>query len=112
MNISDLVPQPSNCEPFKRSRHRFVPQRSGCYVLASFSRVVLYVGLAKNLRTRMNNHLDSSAKTGETPLGRAVLFFWLETPEINKVERTWMNTHIQHEGKLPILNVAFSPVST
>lgn len=112
MNVSELVPQPPNVEAFNRSRERFVPEKSGCYVLTTFTRVVLYVGLAKNLRKRMNNHLDSDVKIGATALGRAVLFFWIESDEIDKIERTWMNIHIQHEGGLPILNSVFSPVST
>jgi hypothetical protein len=46
MNIRDLVPQPTHYEPFKRNRERFVPEKRGCYVLTTFSRIVLYVGLA------------------------------------------------------------------
>jgi hypothetical protein len=60
----------------------------------------------------MNDHLDSPEKTGETKLGRAVLFFWIETAETNKIERTWMNTHIQYEGSLPELNSMYSPTPT
>lgn len=110
MIVDDLIPQPKNVEPFKRARLRFVPERSGCYVLASFSQVILYVGLATSLRSRMINHLDSPEKTEETKFGRATLFFWLETSDLNKVERSWMNVHIQREGKLPILNTSYSPV--
>lgn len=112
MNVAELLPQPTHWESFKRSRERFVPEKPGCYVLTTFSRVVLYVGLSTNLRTRMNSHLDNPVKTGETQLGRATLFFWIETADINKVERTWMNIHIQHEGTLPVLNGVYSPVST
>jgi hypothetical protein len=112
MNISELVPAPLKVETFSRSRERFVPETSGCYALSSFAKVVLYVGLATNLRKRMNEHLDSLEKTSETKDGRAVLFFWLEHSEINKVERTWMNIHNIHEGRLPILNTIYSPTST
>ena len=112
MNVADLVPFPPHVESFNRNRERFVPEASGCYALTTFSRVVLYVGLAKNLRTRMNNHLDSEAKTAVSPEGRATLFFWIESNEIHKIERTWMNIHIQHEGQLPTLNSVYSPVST
>jgi predicted GIY-YIG superfamily endonuclease len=112
MNIDALVPKPSHCEPFKRSKERFVPEKTGCYVLTTFSKVVLYIGLAHNLRRRINDHLDNPLKTSETKVGRAVLFHWLETPDINKVERTWMNIHIQNEGALPLLNRVYSPVST
>lgn len=112
MNIDELVPQPSRCETFKRNRERFIPETSGCYVLTTFSKTVLYVGLTDNLRRRINEHLDDPRKTGETPSGRAVLFHWIETLDTNKVERTWMNIHIQHEGSLPLLNGMYSPTST
>lgn len=110
MNISALVPAPSHCEPFKRNRERFVPERPGCYVLTSFSGTVLYIGLAENLRRRMNNHLDDPLKTEETKLGRAILFHWIESQDTNKIERTWLNTHVLHEAVLPILNKIYSPV--
>lgn len=112
MNVAELFPLPAHSETFSRSRERFVPERPGCYVLSTFSRVVLYIGLAKNLRRRMNEHLDSDAKTAVTELGRAVMFFWVESEELEKIERTWMNIHIQHAGSLPILNAVYSPIST
>lgn len=111
MNITELAPPPQSLETFRRSRCRYVSEASGCYVLTTFSNVVLYIGLATNLRRRMNEHLDSPEKTRETVKGRAVRFYWLETADINKVERTWMNIHIQHEGVLPLLNRVYSPVS-
>jgi hypothetical protein len=45
-------------------------------------------------------------------LGTAVFFHWLETPDTFKVERTWLNIHLQHEGFLPNLNGTYSPTST
>src|SRR3954447_4514429 len=74
MNIENLMPLPKHRESFKRSRCRFVPAGSGCYVLTTFLGVVLYVGLATSLRERMNQHLDDPQKTRETSKGRAVLF--------------------------------------
>jgi hypothetical protein len=112
MNISQLIPQPTHWETFKRHCERFIPEKPGCYVLTTFSKVVLYIGLTSNLRKRMNDHLDNPNKTSETKVGRAVLFFWIESLDINKIERTWMNTHIQYEGSLPELNSVYSPTST
>ncbi|MBD2747768.1 GIY-YIG nuclease family protein [Microvirga sp. BT688] len=91
---------------------KFVPDGSGCYALTTFDETVLYIGLATNLRRRMNDHLDDPRKTSPSPKGRAILFFWIETAETNKVERTWMNIHMQHEGRLPELNRAYSPTPT
>lgn len=112
MKLGVLVPLPIEHETFKRHRERFIPERSGCYVLTTFSHDVLYVGLSKNLRTRMSNHLDSAKKTSPTHLGLATYFYWIESQDIEKIERTWMNIHIQNEGRLPPLNSAYSPVST
>ena|ERR1700678_3758868 len=112
MNTDLLVPQPSNREPFKRNRERFVPARAGCYILTNFLKVVLYIGLTVNLRRRMNEHLDDPIKIAETNLGRVIFFHWIESPDTNKIERTWMNIHIQNEGALPLLNKVFSPTST
>ncbi|WP_338834113.1 GIY-YIG nuclease family protein [Bradyrhizobium septentrionale] len=112
MNIALLTPQPTNRVTFKRSHERFVPDTPGCYVLTTFSGEVLYVGLTDNLRRRMDQHLDNPEKTGETKLGRAVVFHWVATSDTFKVERTWMNIHIQHEGAWPLLNKMYSPTST
>lgn len=89
-----------------------MPETSGCYVLSTFSGVVLYVGLATSLRRRFCDHLDDPTKTTETPLGRATLFHWLERPDIERVERTWMNIHLTAEGALPLLNKVYSPTAT
>lgn len=112
MNVSALTPQPVRSESFRRSRERFIPESAGCYVLSTFNGTVLYVGLADNIRRRVNQHLDNPAKTDSTDEGRAVLVHWLETRDTNKVERTWMNIHITNEGRLPILNSVYSPTST
>lgn len=112
MNVIALTPHPASSEPFRRSRERFIPEVAGCYVLSTFDGRVLYVGLADNIRRRVNQHLDSPAKTDATVEGRVVLVHWLETRDTNKVERTWMNIHITNEGRLPILNLVYSPTST
>ena len=112
MKIERLVPHPDHRELFKRNRLRFIPETPGCYVLATFANIVLYIGLAKNLRRRANDHLDTPAKTKETKFGRAIFFFWIESSDLNKIERTWMNIHTEQEGSLPILNNIYSPTST
>nr|WP_249157761.1 GIY-YIG nuclease family protein [Bradyrhizobium sp. KB893862 SZCCT0404] len=95
-----------------RSRERFVPATSGCYVLTTVDGFVLYVGLAENLRRRLGQHLDNPEKTALTKQGRAVLFHWLESIDTRKIERTWLNIHIQREGVLPELNRVYSPTFT
>ena len=104
MNVSSLVPAPLHVKAFEWNAVRHVPERSGCYVLATFLRVVLYVGRTKNLRARIRQHLDDDKKLGSTEHGRAVFFVWMETDDHQRIERTWANVHIEHEGRLPILN--------
>ncbi len=58
----------------------------------------------------MDQHLDNADKTRLTENGRAVFFYWIESDETNKIERTWMNIHLQHEGIIPILNKIYSPI--
>lgn len=112
MKLDQLIPRPEGVESFRRSRQKFVPETSGCYVLATFAHEILYIGLATNIRSRMGNHLDDVEKRSLTEDGRAVWFAWLPCEELNKVERTWMNEHAIAEGRLPLLNRAYSPTAT
>jgi hypothetical protein len=111
MNASDLIPRPTDCEAFRRSALRYVPECSGCYTLTTFPGLILYVGLARSLRRRIGEHLDSPIKTSETMRGKAVLVHWIATENLERVERTWMNMHLLAEGGLPLLNRIYSPVS-
>jgi len=110
MKIDALSPLPIASEPFRWDRQKFVPSAAGCYVLTTFSGDILYVGLAIDIQRRMGQHLETPAKRAPTPQGRAVTFHWLLCSDLEKVERTWMNIHIEHEGRLPYLNGAYSPV--
>ena len=112
MNVDALIPKPILRDSFRRNRERFVPNSCGCYVLTTFDGTILYVGLSVGIRKRMIQHLDNPQKTLPTPIGRATWFYWYETKETYKVERTWMNMHLLAEGALPILNGAYSPTST
>ena len=109
MKIDQLVPATSHWEPFSRNKSKFIPSASGCYALATFDETVLYVGLATDLRRRFNQHLDVPEKIGVTVEGRATKFFWIETTDINRVERTWLNVHVNSEGRYPVLNKVYSP---
>ena len=113
MKVGLLSPATSAFDAFRRSRERFFPEGPGCYGLTTFDGDVLYIGLATNLKRRLLQHLDNPQKTELTPKGRAVLVHW--RPDHNlfleKLERTWLLIHEQHEGKLPMLNRMHSPVS-
>ena len=112
MNVKDLVPVPDKRENFRRDRERFVPERSGCYALATFEGLVLYVGKSINLRQRFGNHLDDPQKVSKTRCGTAFFFYWRECDDLEteKIERTWQNECELHDGSLPILNKLRSPI--
>ena len=112
MKVSELIPLPTARWPFRRTHQKFVPDRSGCYVLTTFDEQVLYVGLTVNLRRRLGEHLDSPLKTSAGEYGRAVWFHFIETDKLNEIERAWLNLHIQHEGRIPVLNRIYSPTAT
>ncbi|WP_415193966.1 GIY-YIG nuclease family protein [Rhodopseudomonas sp.] len=112
MRVDLLVPSPSSRELFQRNRERFIPLGAGCYTLTTFSGSIIYIGLSESLRRRFGEHLDNPSKTAETRFGRAFFFYWIETPDTFKVERTWLNIHLVQEGLLPVLNSNYSPVST
>ena len=111
MKIQNLDPCPKHRENFRRDRQKFLPNTSGCYVLASFQDVVLYVGLGENLRRRFGNHLDDPKKTSMTKNGKAFFFYWLVCDELENIERTWLNECEIVDGTLPVLNRIASPVS-
>lgn len=109
MNVDKLIPATSQWEPFTLSKSKFIPNVAGCYVLTSFEEIVLYVGLATDLRRRFIQHLGNPEKKGVSGGGRATKFHWVETSDINRVERTWLNIHVHHEGRYPTLNKVYSP---
>jgi hypothetical protein len=110
MKVEGLIPKPERKELFKLNRQKFVPNVSGCYVLTNFGGEILYIGLASDLRRRFGQHLDSREKIGPTPHGVAYFFYWLEGAYLEKLERTWMNSHTLTEGRLPCLNKVSSPI--
>ena len=111
MKVEQLEPLPKHKRPFHKSQIKNIPEQPGCYVLATFDKTVLYVGLTNNLNRRITEHLDNAEKIRSTKYGRAIWFFWLENTDVKCIERTWQNIHSQFEGRLPILNKISSPVS-
>ena len=111
MIVSDLRPAPTASQPFSRDRCKFVPAKAGCYILAALDGCILYAGLSVNLRKRMEEHLDTPEKRAVTAHGRAMLFHWIETDDLQAVERGWLNSHQAITGAWPILNKAASAMS-
>lgn len=112
MNVASLDPPPAGRALFKRDKLRFVPNASGCYALTTFEGEILYVGLSVSLRNRVEQHLGNPQKRAPTGYGRAFFVHWIEREDIERVERTWLNSHIAVEGRMPVLNNVFSPTST
>ncbi len=111
MKVSLLDPVPTDEVPFRRDQCRHVPDTAGCYALVTIVGTVLYVGLGRNLRNRMGQHIDNKQKTEPCADGRACRFFWYSTSNLEQVERTWMNIHLAARGCLPIMNKAYSPTA-
>lgn len=91
---------------------KYVPKQAGCYSLVAYSGEILYVGLTVNLHRRFAEHRDTEEKRSLTTFGSAHWFYFLlgEEAQINRVERGWMNQHLEIHGMLPVLNKIYSPV--
>jgi hypothetical protein len=59
-------------------------------------------------KSSMKTHRCQSSP--ETPPGGESIH-WLENDNLDKLERAWINIHIDHKGIVPILNRVYSPVS-
>lgn len=112
MKVNQLIPEVNLRVQFSLRLRKIVPVKSGCYVLTTFNDEVLYIGLTDNLHRRFTQHRDSKAKREETPQGTAFWFYYLtmERSRIFRVERTWLNQHLELHGTLPILNKINSPI--
>lgn len=113
MMVCQLIPRPEERLRFTLKSLKFAPASDGCYVLATFSGEILYVGLTDDLHRRFREHRDDSEKCKVTDVGAAFWFYYLlSTPaEVARIERTWMNEHMEAHGTLPVLNKAYSPVN-
>jgi predicted GIY-YIG superfamily endonuclease len=112
MKIEELTPLPKEKVQFKLSFLKFVSHESGCYVLSTFDKEVLYIGLTSNLNSRLKQHLNNPEKTEPTEEGKAIWFYYLPYDSINlsKLERTWLKQFSDKHGRLPILNKVNSPL--
>lgn len=112
MNVDQLVPRPKKRVEFSLRYRHSVPSEPGCYVLATAAANVIYVGLATNLRRRFSQHRDTKEKRQRTPVGVAFWFYFMTCAESDtcRIERTWLNEHLELHAELPILNKVYSPV--
>ena len=112
MKVGQLVPHVSLRVQFSLRHHKFVPVEPGCYVLTTFEGDVLYVGLTDDLHRRFWEHRDTKEKCEPTAQGMAFWFYYLgcEIKHLERIERTWLNIHVEFHGERPILNKCDSPV--
>lgn len=106
MKIVNLYPKLHNRVPFRLSEARRVPERSGCYVLASIHDDVIYIGQSVNLCQRMQQHLNTSRMTQITSVGLVVWFYYGMIPleKIEGIESQLIFNYKAVEGQLPPLN--------
>jgi len=113
MNVDRLRPLPNHKTRFAWSHHVTVPERTGCYALATYEGNVLYVGLATtSIRDRVGVHLDTREKRIPSSRGAAYWLYYIlcEPAEVGPVERGWMNQAILEDGDKPALNKIYSPL--
>lgn len=113
MRVASLVPLPDQCTQFAWSHHVTVPDKPGCYVLATYAGEVLYVGLAtSSIRARMGCHLATPGKRGGGDPGVPFWFYYLvcSTERVAPIERGWMNQSTLADGRIPVLNKIQSPL--
>ena len=112
MMLEQLLPSAASKVQFTHKFRKFVPASNGCYILTTFKGEVLYVGLTDSLHRRFGEHRESEEKRKVTAQGAAYWFCYLicAPKETARIERTWMNQHMELHGKLPLLNKVHSPV--
>lgn len=84
----------------------YVPETSGCYVLSSIHRDVLYIGMTNNFLRRMEEHLRDLRMNQRTSLGFVAWFNYhqLEYELCYQTEQALLFQHKFKEGRIPILN--------
>lgn len=112
MKVEQLIPAVQKRVEFSLKSRKFVPASAGCYALSTFDLDVLYVGLTDNLHRRFFQHRDSREKREPTPIGMAFWFHFLpcDEREVLRIERTWLNEHMELHGEWPVLNKMNSPI--
>lgn len=112
MKISSLLPAVQDRFEFSYEFHKFVPILSGCYALTTFDGHILYIGLTDDLHRRFAEHRSNKDKCSLTAQGKSFWFYYLtlEKAELYRIERTWLNSHMDEHGELPILNKINSPI--
>ena len=104
MKVTELRTKPSGMVAFILRSQKRVPEKEGCYILASPADDILYIGQTVNLRRRMGDHRKDRKKTDP---GNGIYprkFFWLESVTSEKLENEWITNYRAIEGKLPPLN--------
>lgn len=107
MLVDALNPQANEQCAFSRAESSILPESPGCYVLASFSGHVLYIGQAERLRRRIGQHLDDPEKKLRTPWGVAV-WVWVRQcsmMKLSELEFAWVAQYrLRNRGELPPFN--------
>jgi hypothetical protein len=113
MKVADLRPAVDKKVRFSLSDQKLVSSMAGCYVLASISGDVLYVGLASNLQRRFGQHREDETKRQAVAGMIAASFHWHLCAEAGmaRVERGWMGQYETMHGTLPPMNKVYSPIS-
>ena len=105
MNVIDLNPSVEKQVLFNRDGRLLVPEKAGCYVLTNHSGEIIYIGRAKNLRARMNTHLNDPEKEHNTKYGVVRKFHYrLWDKDLASLEIGWLNEYELVHGERPPFN--------
>jgi len=113
VKIDKLNPVPLKRIQFDGWQQRIrAPRESGCYVIASFTDEILYIGQSIDIARRMWEHLIDERKRQRTVGGVAYWLYYTicgRERDLNALERGWMLQHESHEGKRPPFNKVMPP---
>lgn len=113
MKANKLDPAPVLRIQFDGWQQRiYAPREPGCYVIASFTDEILYIGQSINIARRMQDHLVDDRKRQRAVGGVAHWLYYTiceREKNLNALERGWMLQYISHEGKYPPFNNAMPP---
>ena len=108
MLAMSLTPPPDSRVLFCYSAVRKCPEESGCYALTTGGGAILYIGQARNIAKRMEQHLADDEKRARTSW--LYYKFW-PANDLDGLERGWMNEYkLKERGERPLINKVDAPI--
>ncbi len=92
MKIDKLTPLPKDKVQLALTSFRFIPKMTGCYVLTTLDKEILYIGCSDNLFDRFLQLLDDPKRTDAPQRMKAIWFYFTtyNQSSLPNLERTWI----------------------